>query len=137
MRDISTVISICGGGKCGLSAASSGRGGMDSMIFVPKWPFAVFCSGLGAPQASSALVLGRCPQLMASHGQLGHSHDIRTGFEFEALTGHQLAQQVPGAEDHAAVSSPVTTASAPDVRPPSKRNPSALSGAPAVAARLT
>jgi hypothetical protein len=36
MRDISTIISICGRGKCGLSAASSDRGGMSSIALVPK-----------------------------------------------------------------------------------------------------
>jgi hypothetical protein len=62
IRDISTIISIFGSGKCGLSSASSERGGISSMVFVPKMASSrMYCSHIGTDHASYALVFGRYP----------------------------------------------------------------------------
>ena len=60
MRDISTIISIGGNVKCGLSASSSDRGGISSIALVPNTARSrMYWSHIATVQPSYELVFGR------------------------------------------------------------------------------
>jgi hypothetical protein len=100
MRDISTIMSICGSGKCGLSGASSDRGGISSMAFVPKIPDVLFPHG-HVPRVVG-VGLRTVAELVAPQCDLRRRDDREVRGRAQRPTIHpQLAQQSANAEQHA------------------------------------